>query len=207
MEQIWLTSYPRSGNTLIRVILKDCFQIICGSKYDESRADDTFRKLMGVHEGPTPPRLIKTHEGPENSSPAIYLVRDGIAAVVSFFHFLLTYEKPATLEDVICGRSGFGSWSDHVRAWQPLQRQNTLLLRFEEFTADPEVAVEALATFINARPTGKFSRKFDELRSLNSAFFRAGSNEQNRSELTVPQQQLFEQLHGPTMSELGYQLR
>ena len=33
MKPIWLTSYPRSGNTLVRTILYQCFNLKTGSVY------------------------------------------------------------------------------------------------------------------------------------------------------------------------------
>jgi len=37
---IWLASYPRSGNTLLRVILKHCFGLSSQSVYHDSEFTD-----------------------------------------------------------------------------------------------------------------------------------------------------------------------
>jgi len=91
----WLASYPRSGNTLLRIILKRCFGLTSQSVYDDAEfSDATLRDVVG-HEavGDDPARFlrqaqkerrrlyVKTHEPPPaDRHPVIYVVRDGRAA-------------------------------------------------------------------------------------------------------------------------------
>ena len=200
---IWLASYPRSGNTLLRTILNDCFDVVTGSKYPEADTYAPHRQLIGLERG-LPSRLMKTHDHPTDDAPAIVSVRDGRASVVSYWHFLGDYSEPVDLRNVISGSVGFGSWSDHVRAWNPETRPDTLRLRFEEFSVDPEVAIEALATFLNLRPLRRFDKTFDDLQMVDAKFFRSGDNAANIRELSGDNLALFTEVHGPTMRHLGY---
>lgn len=99
----WLASYPRSGNTLLRVILKHCFGLWSQSLYqDQDFADSDIREMVGHEDvGKNPRRFVhiarragrslyvKTHEAPPaDQHPAIYVLRDGRSAVVSHFHYL-----------------------------------------------------------------------------------------------------------------------
>jgi hypothetical protein len=83
---IWIASYPRSGNNFTRNTLERVFGIKTHAIYDEPRqpkidvataraSDETF--------------LVKTHDLPIDDSPALYLVRDGRDALVSYAR--LTY--------------------------------------------------------------------------------------------------------------------
>jgi len=77
--------------------------------------------------------LIKTHKYPSDTKRAIYVIRDGRAATASLWNF---YRRRIRLESIIEGRTSFGTWSAHVNAWNPTERPNTLLLRYEDMEAD-----------------------------------------------------------------------
>ena len=202
---IWLASYPRSGNTYARVLLNDCFGVKVGSKYSEdySRFSAEFSQMLGRFR-PNDFGIVKTHDHPEDDSPAIFIIRDGRASVLSYFHYSRNFETARSIEDVINGDVPFGSWSDHYRAWQPAQRQNTLFLKYEAITSNPDEAVEQLAGFLNRRPSGTFERDFAAMQKAAPLFFRAGSNQANIAELSAEQLALFNARHGEAMAELGY---
>lgn len=191
-EKIWLASFPRSGNTLVRLILGKCFDIVAGSKYPENGEADLAAPI------------IKTHDHAEDDAPAIVLVRDGRAALVSYWHFFRDYDEPVALSELIQGSIGFGSWSAHFRSWEPMNRPDRLLLRFEDFSADPECAIEALATFLGKRPVSPFDATFDKLNANHPKFFRSGDNAANIAELVGDDLELFKVHHGELMTELGY---
>ncbi|MGI9433238.1 MAG: sulfotransferase domain-containing protein, partial [Geminicoccaceae bacterium] len=61
--------------------------------------------------------FVKTHHPPKDDAPAIYVLRDGQAATVSYFHYLNNFGTRAfALRDVVLGSVAFGSWSQHVEA-------------------------------------------------------------------------------------------
>lgn len=202
---MWLASYPRSGNTYLRVLMNAGFGTVVASKYDENY--DAFPEAFGCLLGRSSPdrfRIVKTHDVETDGTPAIYVVRDGRAAKVSYFHFCRRFEFERPIESIILGDTPFGSWSGHYRGWQPATRPNTLLLRFEDITARPDDAIEQLADFLGTRPTGRFMGDFVTLQATSPDFFRSGDNARNVLELTGAQRDLFDDLHGDLMSELGY---
>jgi hypothetical protein len=215
----WLASYPRSGNTLLRIILKRCFGLTSQSLYDDREfSDATMRDMVG-HEpvGDDPARFlqqarekgrhlyVKTHElPPADSHPVIYVVRDGRAAVVSYIHFLREIlKREVTARDVISGTLGI-CWSRHVRAWALPPRPHSLIIRYEDLArGDPET-LKKISAFIRVPQRQTFDISFDRLHTMAPDFFRSGSNRKNIAELDLEAQHLFEQLHGPTLRAMGY---
>lgn len=215
----WLASYPRSGNTLLRTILKACFGISSYSVYHDMEFTDP--ELAGAvgHEavGPDPHGLVerardegrqlyvKTHELPPNRQlPVIYVVRDGRSASVSHLHYLRqVLGHDVTLADVIGGRMG-PLWSAHVRAWALEPRANRLVLRYEKLASGDAESLSAISDFIGRPLTGSLDVSFARLNALNPAFFRKGSDAANIAEMDTTAQALFERLHGETQRALGY---
>ena len=216
---IWLASYPRSGNTLLRIILKRCFGLDSYSIYgDDEFTDPTVQQIVGEKPvGPDPKAFlqqmlqerrlvcVKTHQLPTpDSHSAIYVVRDGRAAVVSHYHYLRDFwDTQITLDDLIKGIDN-RSWSQHVNAWLFSGRSNVLTLRYEDIIRGDKAAQVAIAAFIGRPPPSELDVRFSELHAMMPAFFRAGSNESNIAEMTPEQLALFERLHGSTLRALGY---
>jgi len=152
---VWLASYPRSGNTFLRTILWQCFGLRSGSIYPNDL--DRNRKLeeyVGhIEHGPDrqirfPENgipLVKTHEYAEDNNPAIYIIRDGRAACVSFLKF---YNGRLPLEAIIEGQHRFGTWSNHVQSWNPWERPNTLLLKYENMTNNLPAILASISEFL-----------------------------------------------------------
>lgn len=202
---MWLASYPRSGNTYLRVLLHAAFGTVVSSKYDEDYS--TFPEAFGTILGRSAPDrfgLRKTHDIETDDSPAIYIVRDGKASVVSYFHYCRNFEINRSMESIIRGQTPFGSWSSHFRGWAPSEREATLLLRFEDIVAKPDDAIEQLADFLCVRPMGRFEGDFQTLHAISPDFFRSGSNQRNALEMTEKEIALFDEIHGDLMRELGY---
>jgi sulfotransferase family protein len=221
---VWLASYPRSGNTLLRTIFRQAFGISTYSVYDENEAKvlnsrDGVADMVGhAAFGMSAPDflakarragetyLVKTHDQPSDDSKAIYVVRDGRAAVVSYWHFMNELVKrPTTFDEIICGSVFPGSWSQHLYAWQPRERANTLLLRYEDLVRDAEGAIGAIERFLDTPRIGTFDLTFGQMHTAFPTFFRAGSNAVNIRELDRRTLEMFERVHGATMMEYGYE--
>lgn len=152
---VWLASYPRSGNTFLRTILRHCFGLRSASVYPQDLGGNrALEEYVGhIEHGPRMYEqlsenglsLIKTHEYPKDSNPAIYVIRDGRAACVSLWKF---YDRTLPLDALIEGRHRFGTWADHVKAWNPRVRTNTLLLVYEELKDDLPGSLEKISRFL-----------------------------------------------------------
>lgn len=163
---VWLASYPRSGNSLLRSILyktmgfksycwyeaennlirnDDKLQAIGHTWYDSLKSD--FMEAVSQSDRLF---LVKTHELPSDDNPSIYVVRDGRSAISSFLHYERKYWPgySTSMLQLILGEHAFGSWSDHCRAWIGRTSGRTLVLKFPELIdCSPELLAE-VASFL-----------------------------------------------------------
>jgi hypothetical protein len=109
------------------------------------------------------------------------------------------------MRDVIRGRIGFGSWGRHVAQWNPQRRPNTLVLRFEELTADPIAQVERLGSFLGVSPVGRRVPTFEDLHKTAPNFFRSGRADSWKSLFSDEDHLFFWDLHGASMHMCGYE--
>ena len=158
-DDVFLASYPRSGNTWTRFLLTEILS-------QEAASFDNINQVipeMGIHARarvrlPNGGRLIKTHEPYRKEyRRAIYLIRDFRDVVLSQYARerelgLYKTEFGKYLEAYLDGRmSGFGAWQDHLPTWldSPLERSGDLLvIRFEEMRRNPEAAISRIVDFL-----------------------------------------------------------
>jgi hypothetical protein len=216
--RIWLASFPRSGNALLRVILKSLHGVASTTIYPKEAAG-RFTAFLGggrpAPEGDAGPEFVKTHElaAAEDASPALYLVRDGRDAYVSYAHFAIQLDPAAyagvgyeeVLRTLIESREHFGGWSEHIRTWSR-RLSPTALLRYEEMLANPgeTVARACAAIGIALPPSSGTLPAGEELRSLDPLSFRRGTAGSWKYEMPSDLHDLFWKLHGPTMEDFGY---
>jgi hypothetical protein len=220
---VWLASYPRSGNSLFRSMLWHVWGIGSYSFYGDAGdiADLSIGRKIG-HLSLGQPfmdayeqiaessqlYLVKTHEIPIDAAKAIYIVRDGRAASRSYCHYRRDFngltDQTANLRDVLLGFTSFGSWSNHLDAWNPLNRPNTLLLKYEQLLNDPASQIPRIADFIEIAPQRAWRNNFDEMARLEPRFFRAAAANDPQQALNPAEAQLFWSLHAPWMRRLGY---
>lgn len=225
---IWLASYPRSGNTFFRLLVKHIYGLPTYSIYQfGATSKHGLGKIIGVKtetdmlfndmatdQGTY---LMKTHNLPQDDFPAIYLVRDGRDALVSYAHYILEYarevpkhEQPAqyieTLAGLIETDPQFGSWSDNVRAWIA-RSGHTVVVKFEDLIKAPiehlHRAMEEVgyqAPNIESTPIPTFS----ELHKKVPDFFRKGQVGSWYEEMPAELHERFWQRHGEVMLKLGY---
>lgn len=221
---LWLASYPRSGNTFLRVILNKIFDLpsvdIYGAKSEQAFINNgtMFQAMGGVTHEMAPEELIshareddylsvvKTHERLKNDDPAIYIVRDGRSSIVSYYHYLMNVEGSInSLEDIIKGKVYAGSWSEHIYDWAPESRHRTLFIRFENLVTRPDLEIERIGQFLCLEPRSKTTMTFEMLHETFPQFFRSGSDEKNIRELEDSGHlDLFWRWHTPMMVRLGY---
>lgn len=155
---IWLASYPRSGNTFLRTVLWHCFGLRSASVYpNDLGGKQELANYVGHIEhgrgqaikfqlGGLP--LLKTHEYPPDKNPAIYVVRDARPASVSLWKF---YQKKIPLQTIIAGQHRLGTWSNHVAAWKPWERTDTLLIKYEDMIGDLPLVLSKVSTFLDRK--------------------------------------------------------
>jgi hypothetical protein len=101
---LWLASYPRSGNTFLRLLLRTRYAIAseCSEWKRDKPPPRTFSKsafFAPDYSSPDEPAVsnvtgMKTHSLPPNKTdPAVYIVRDGRDSLVSYAYFILTQQS------------------------------------------------------------------------------------------------------------------
>lgn len=222
VRPVWIASYPRSGNTFLRIILERVFSLPSYSVYYTEGGKHRDASAEALQDAPklpadwksrltdsatAPPIMIKTHDLPTDTGPAIFIARDGRAAIHSYYHYhkKFAFEQPS-LTEVIAGICQFGSWSDHYRGWNPKPRPDTLFILYDQLVTTPEQTISRLAAFLKRDPKKADLPEFDELQRQLPGFFRRGQNADYLSEWTPDQIALFNQLHGEAMRDLGFPL-
>jgi hypothetical protein len=206
---IWLASYPRSGNTLLRTVLWHCFGLRSASIYpNDLGGNKQLESDVGhIEHGPDgkirfpagAPVLIKTHESPSNPEPAIYVVRDARAACVSLWEF---YNRRLTLESVIEGKHRFGTWSDHLLAWKPWERPNTLLIKYEKIASDLTPVLDEISAFTKFRILTTRMPERETLSGVDGRWVRQKSDW--RLKISDAQLDMCNEINGEMMKRMGY---
>jgi Sulfotransferase domain len=224
---LWLASYPRSGNKLTRLALNVLFGVPFYTLYQEKDAGSKWSLLSQDWDGSkglpasAPPlasgefAVVKTHElpVPRDRLPALYILRDGRDAYVSYAHFSMrkhpdTYGNMSyaeVLEKLIRSTRHFGGWSAHVEAWTT-RSTPTAVIRFEDLLVDPADAVTKACTSLGLEVVRRTAElpAFGELQAQNPAALRKGKAGTWREEMPPHLESLFWSIHGPCMERLGY---
>ena len=220
---VWLASYPRSGNTFFRVILNSIFDIKTYSIYDDRGdigADEKTSDIVGHEFLPEDFNIqkaresketfyIKTHElldkRVHENDKTIYLIRDGRESSLSYTkHRNLYSEVTVRLKDIIYGNTFVSSWGEHVASWNPKNRDNTLLIKFEELIKNPSLFIEQISHFLEKPPVNGEIPTFEELKQINPKFFRSGKTNSWEDIYTEEEHIAFWMVHYHQMIEYGY---
>jgi hypothetical protein len=149
--------------------------------------------------------LVKTHDPPEDNGKAIYIVRNGLAVIRSYKHYLRDFNKlDYSLEQIILGEARFSSWGRHLDLWAPFDRPNTLLLKYEDLVARPEEQLQRASEFMGLPRRTEWVNDFNALHAANPKMYRQGPTVPPEEGFTEEQQQLFWALHGDWMARFGY---
>jgi hypothetical protein len=232
---VWLSSFPRSGNTFFRVVLHRLYQVPTYVVYDvDGVAEQIGPELMDARDRPAPLDqmrasselyLVKTHRQRSDAviaeeDRAICLVRDGRDCVVSWARLGTAQfaDRPDYAErfadearSIITRRSGgTAGWGMNVRSWQESTAPNPAWVRFEDLIADPVHTVQAAVAAVapDWKPAEAASiPTFEDLRAHDPAFFRAGRTGTHRTELPPDLHDLFweQPENAEAMHRLGYE--
>jgi hypothetical protein len=206
---VWLASYPRSDNTFLRTILWQCFGLRSASIYpNDLGGNRKIEEYVGhIEHGPDKKirfpenciPLVKTHEYDNDKNPAIYVIRDGRAASVSLWNF---YNRSLPLEVIIEGRHRFGTWSMHVQSWNPWERSDTLLLRYEDMINNLPGVLNSISEFLKRDILKKSIPNRNTIAGVDGRWVTSKSNW--RSELTGVLLKRFNQINKDMLRRSGY---
>jgi hypothetical protein len=219
---IWIASYPRSGNTFFRILVKQCFGHETYSIYGEEKditPNEEIKKDFGMTELPDGKSLddlrsedkvyfIKTHgryEPHMATDKVIYLIRDGREAIESYHKYLQQFSNVArTRYEIISGQKFVSSWAGHVEDWMQEKKAPLLLVRFEDLIDIPVKIMEDVAKFLEFSMNQVIMPTFEELQKKNPEFFRSGKKESWRNKWSIDELFFFWYKNGKVMLEFGY---
>jgi hypothetical protein len=224
---IWLASYPRSGNTLLRTVLRQTMGY--GSFEDEINPEleirialtDAVVRRVGHLELPdswdsfyreasasAETFFVKTHLPPRDEQPTIYVVRDGRLALISYvkYHGRFHAEHGKSLLELVMGHDYYGGWSEHYCSWITRKGGKTLVVRYEDLVNASDALRGRIAEFVGrALPPESWKNPFEQLREESPGVFGAGRLEWGGDSSWSPFiDGVFFQNHGALMEELGY---
>jgi hypothetical protein len=163
-DDVYLVSYPRSGNTWTRFLLGNLLHPDDPATFTniESRVAEIYFNPDHVLRKLPRPRLLKSHEAFHPNYPrAICIVRDPRDVAVSFYHHNVkarnipdTYPMDEFIPRFM--RAEFdpwwGSWADNVMSWIKMRegRDTFLMLRYEDMKEDSQRELLKIARFLQA---------------------------------------------------------
>jgi Sulfotransferase domain len=161
-DDVYLVSYPRSGNTWTRFLLGNLLHPDDPATFTniEERVAEIYFNPDHVLRGLPRPRLLKSHEAFHPNYPrVICIVRDPRDVAVSFYHHNVkarnipdTYPMDEFIPRFM--RAEFdpwwGSWADNVTSWTKMRagRETFLLVRYEDMKDDSQRELLKIATFL-----------------------------------------------------------
>jgi hypothetical protein len=181
-DDLFIVSYPRSGNTWTRFLIGNLLYenepvtFLNIEKYIPAIylwPDRVMRRLPR-------PRVLKSHECFDpRYKRVIYIVRDPRDVAVSYYHYAIKrnvipdgYPITEFIHRFMDGEFDLAwnwaaSWGDHVLSWMSLRqgRQNFLLLRYEDMLQDTENELRKVAHLVGIEPTPERLRRAMELSS------------------------------------------
>jgi len=160
-DDVYIVSYPRSGNTWTRFLIGHLISpdpVTFGNI--ESRIPEIYFNPDRVLRRLPRPRILKSHECFQpRYKRVIYILRDPRDVAVSNYHHNL---KAGNIPDGYSWEEfvprflkaefdkPFGSWADHVASWIYLREHDPgfLLLRYEEMKKDSPGELLRIARFL-----------------------------------------------------------
>ena len=158
-DDIFITSYPKSGNTWLRFLLANLlkrqdeeidFHTVHNYVPEVGKQEEIIKTLKR-------PRVMKSHAPYMSEYPkVIYLIRDGRDVYVSYyFHRLKQLSPDCTFREYLERQDHYpGTWGEHVASW--VFRESTskmLIVRYEDLVQDCPKELKRILEFIGINRT------------------------------------------------------
>lgn len=234
---VWLASYPRSGNTFIRLLLHHYFDVATYDRYvpqiemPDPRERGHLANLVGFQpfsslkelDEQQDPTFVKTHELPDDERPAIYVIRDGRDSITSYAHFILTVEEKCaregykerferTIESLVTDKDRYGGWGAHVVAWTQ-RPAPTAIVHYSQLQKRPVATLRRALSQLSLDLMVKREKyrenfvRFGDLQRISSELFRKGESGNYVDEMPGRTEEKFWERYGEVMQRFGYRRR
>jgi len=184
-DDVFLVSYPRSGNTWTRFLIGNLVHQDEPVTFTniESRIPEIYFNPDHRMRRLSRPRILKSHECFQpHYRQIIYIVRDPRDVAVSFYHHNVkagnipdNYPMDDFVPRFINAEfdTRWGSWADHVLSWILLRQSHPefLLLRYEDMQRDALRELARIAQFLHKysfRPIDVSSERLQKAVDLSS---------------------------------------
>ncbi|MBL1173049.1 MAG: sulfotransferase domain-containing protein [Chloroflexi bacterium] len=158
-NDIWLISYPRSGNTWMRLVLANYIwecPLITNLQELQAYIPDIHYERSGIipKQFKKKHRVIKSHEKFRNDySQVIYVYRNPFDCAWSYFHFMKDWKGSYSqfsefAQDFLNGNLPYGSWADHLQEWSQLHKGKHIFLCYEDVVQEPRNYLYQILSFI-----------------------------------------------------------
>lgn len=178
-DDVFVVSYPKSGNTWVRFMLGNLFYQDIPVTFEnvECKVPDIYQSSGRYLEKLPRPRILKSHEYLDpRYQQLIYIVRDPRDVAISYYHYLVKMRViedgdpfDAYVEKFVSGDlDSFGSWGDNVGGWVGARKdkEGFLLLRYEDMLENPVQELEKVVGFLQCSASETQIRRAVELSSF-----------------------------------------
>jgi hypothetical protein len=166
-DDIFLTSYPRSGNTWTRFLVGNLVHTEEAVTFlnVERLVPDMYKHGDYYMRHLPRPRILKSHEVFDpRYKKIIYIVRDPRDVAISNYHWEMKQRAVKDgvpieefLPDWIGGKvwDRLGNWGDHVTSWLSTRgdRPEFVMLRYEDLIEDPARELVKVANLLGIEPS------------------------------------------------------
>jgi len=153
---LFLVSYPKSGNTWLRFLLSSYFSDQAVDFYKIAQIIPDLHMELEAQKSDHHPLVIKTHSPriKTNGKKVIHLIRDGRDVAVSYFFHLLKLKKIdpnctfiSFLKKFNEGQlDGFGNWGEHTE-YVLKHHENTLLVKYEVLLKETTLELKRIINY------------------------------------------------------------
>jgi len=165
-DDVFLTSYPRSGNTWTRFLVGNFVNPNEPVTFlnVERLVPDMYKTADWVLRRRPRPRVLKSHESFDaRYRRVLYIVRDPRDVAISNYHWemkLRSIPEGCPIEEFvprwIDGEfwRRIGSWADHVNSWLATRQghESFILMRYEDLQANQQRELARVAQFMGLNP-------------------------------------------------------
>jgi hypothetical protein len=166
-DDVFIVSYPRSGNTWTRFLIANLLHPEEPATFENIERwipDSEAQSSRYLRRIPRP-RVIKSHAYFDHRYPkVIYIVRDPRDVALSYYNFARKYRQiddqyplGSYVSDFVNGRISsrdWGTWGENVGTWlvSRYERPDFLLLRYEDMVSDTERELAKVSAFFQIVP-------------------------------------------------------